>query len=170
MTKMMLMAVLGLTACGESFAQTDAGCAPRDLISVVPDADADGFGDAFAAGRVACIAPPPGFAIDRSDCGDGDARANPTATAFSTTPILGGGNGRPTWDFNCNGVVELQYPVAQNCNTIGQGGGCLGSPGSSEYWLGSVPACGAQGSWVSVCVAAGGGCFAQTISRMQGCR
>jgi|SRR6185295_10419365 len=142
-------------------------------VAAYPDADGDGFGSAIASPLNVCPDKvPAGYTTaNHLDCADGDARANPAAgSVFQTTPIMG-----PTanpWDFNCDSVVTKEWDsLPQFCNSTGQS--CVGTVGSSNYWLGDpasgVPPCGRAGSWVTYCRPLGVACTADTVARTQGC-
>lgn len=168
MTMRTLVTILTFLACGAppQPPPPDAGCTLKTVF--YPDADGDGFGDANSAGTEGCLgAPPGGYVINRLDCADGDARANPNQATPQTTPIVGITTNR--WDFNCDGKVDLQYP-----STPAFCSGTSLCAGSNNTWRGDPasrsPACGVAGTWildcrfsVSQCVAAG------TTPRTQGC-
>ena len=57
----------------------DPGVSPASLVSRVPDADGDGYGDASATPTGFCD-PPAGWVADTTDCDDGAAAIHPGAT------------------------------------------------------------------------------------------
>jgi hypothetical protein len=118
------------------------------------DADGDGHGNPATATR--SCSPPPGFVTVGDDCDDNDNRVFPGQTAFFTAR-------RPnnTFDYNCSGTDEPQFP---------QGLSCTSGPGGCQTvgtWLGStVPACGRsglQGACSTTCTRVG------TVSATQAC-
>jgi len=81
---------------------------------------------------------PDGYATRPGDCCDSDASVHPFAD-FSGTP-----HACPIvqWDFDCDGAVEKDFPDSGgfvNCGELCNGTG----------WLGAVPACGEDGTFVS---------------------
>lgn len=72
------------TMGGESSAASDETCAPLEWF---PDADGDGFGDAEAAGSMACSAPK-GAVDNADDCDDADPRLRPDHLQCDANPGL----------------------------------------------------------------------------------
>ena len=103
------------------------------------DADADGFGVGAVMYRCACDE---GFAPAGGDCCDADANAYPCPeTPEGTPPCLpyyGTPNGCGSFDYDCDGVDEAEYPVRASC--FESAGRCfLTNPG----WVGfTMPECG----------------------------
>lgn len=116
-----------------------------------------------------------------ADCCDSDANAKPGQTSYFTTARTTCGG----YDYNCNSSEEQQNTSGVSFSTcVDVGGSCgYGTVGNSG-WSGSVPACGAAGTWqdagccpyeVSDCPSAGqypscsiGGQF--TSGQTQACR
>src|SRR5690606_10504743 len=107
-------------------ARTEAGgCySPYDTVVVTvlaslnyyPDADNDGYGDAFATPIASCV-PIPGLITDGTDCDDTDNTINPSATEVCGDGI----------DNDCDGVIEngCPYPsiaVQVGGNPVANGG------------------------------------------------
>jgi len=68
----------------------------------------DGDGDHYGAGAAASFCgttAPTGYAIQGGDCCDSNPEINPGAD-FQTA--IGSCNGNPTWDYNCDGMIETQ--------------------------------------------------------------
>jgi hypothetical protein len=84
----------------------DTGAA--DAVEELPVTNCDQDGDGYLA-----------QACGGNDCCDIDALAYPGEEAYSTFPTNCG-----TWDFNCDGTIELLYATVA-CS--GHGGGCGGS-------------------------------------------
>jgi hypothetical protein len=125
------------------------GCAP-----LFPDGDGDGFGDSQSA--VACLCPQAsGVSANNQDCHDASADVRPGQTAFFMAPRPGGG-----FDYDCNGIEQQQFSEMVEC--VFFDGECSG-----QGWAGSVPACGASGSFAQ-CNRANCGLIRST--RVQACR
>ena len=87
------------------------------------------------------------------------------------------------FDFNCDGVQQVQFAVGNTCKPFGSCAGsdlgCLGEPGDTG-WSGSVPACGASATFVTACASLPAcnattcpdctNCSATTTTRAQRCR
>ncbi len=106
------------------------------------DLDGDNYGTASA-----CLCGPSGDYTGAygSDCDDQDANVHPgQSNWFSTSSVNG------SFDYDCNGVEEQQYPntVIYDCDCLGV---CVACSVSQHGYSGSVPACGASGSWVTDC-------------------
>lgn len=121
------------------------------------DADGDGFGDSSAADS-ACDAAQ-GYVEDNSDCDDQDTDAFPDQDQWLGRQTTG----NQDFDFNCDGLEEQQYPDAIDC--------ALAPPScKGEGWLGSVPACGEEGTYV-ICIKDLSTCVADVgETRTQHCR
>ncbi len=121
----------------------DANDAVLPCPSNVPGVDSDGDGTP-----------------DTDDCLPCDPNVHPNVTAFSTVPRPDG-----SWDWNCDGIEELQYPAA---------GKCVGPPNCSpQQGFYSVPPCGGKGEKISYCLSYPYYCGIQwesTNSSTQGCR
>jgi S1-C subfamily serine protease len=68
-----------------------------------PDEDGDGFGT--AGKQKLSNVMPVGYVENNNDKDDTDARVHPGQTEFFTSISNGG-----TWDYNCDGNIQLQYP------------------------------------------------------------
>jgi hypothetical protein len=72
-----------------------------------------------------------------TDCNDNNPSVFSKQTMFFTTAYLTS-TGAKSFDYNCDGVDEKQYPALTVCD--GSGGGCVETVSG---WASSVPACGA---------------------------
>jgi hypothetical protein len=126
------------------------------MVTVYPDADGDGFGDALEPPTKRCI-DDPGFVGNNLDCADGDAKAFPGQPEYFAVPILGARTVEP-FDFNCDGTTDVK--LALSANACGSGI----QPPEPDSWLGNVPECGKAGSLIVTPVAC------QTASTVQTCR
>jgi hypothetical protein len=146
----------------------------RDYYS---DIDNDGYyvkGGSFCAsvdtyGDAACSSAGSNYAMDfayncrrinytgQLDCCDSDANAKPGQTSYFTTT-----NACGSWDYNCSGAVEKQYP------SLGDATGCHETCDTiTEGWVSSVPDCGQTGSWYYACDTKL--CIGKTQSMTQAC-
>jgi hypothetical protein len=97
------------------------------------------------------------------DCDDTDPRANPGVTTYltdmptTTNPLPG--------DWNCNHILELQYPINFSCSTVTTN--CNTAQGFSD-----APGCGSTGTFVTCTQPLLGGCTTNTTSNTvaQGCK
>lgn len=131
----------------------DASCM---MVTVYPDADGDGFGDASEPPTKRCI-DAPGFVGNNLDCADGDAKAFPGQPEYFSVPILGARTVEP-FDFNCDGTTDVKLPLS--ASACGPG---LPRP-EPDSWLGKVPECGQAGNLI----VPSGDCKTQSI--VQTCR
>jgi hypothetical protein len=109
------------------------------------DDDGDTYGDG-ASQKEACTRPA-GFAERDGDCNDADPKVHPGQTAYFTAPSSKGG-----WDYNCDNVVEKQYPLSllqQGCQSSNV---CAGG-----RWMVAVPECGNEAFFIP-CVKDSSGC------------
>ncbi|MCB9506938.1 MAG: putative metal-binding motif-containing protein [Myxococcales bacterium] len=144
------------------------------------DRDGDGFGDP-ATGEVHC-AELEGWVTDNTDCFDGDPDAHPGSEVFASEPRPDG-----SFDMNCDGIVELEFPEAGRCAPYpfcnidtGDIPRIIGfvSADLTPWWLEpggvgpSPPGCGARGTLLRSCypVDGSGTCTVNSIPRVQGCR
>ncbi|HVV52516.1 MAG TPA: hypothetical protein VHO06_22810 [Polyangia bacterium] len=117
------------TAC-----QVDGDCVSGHCLTYYADADGDGFGGSDQ-GRFCeeLNAPPPaGYAAYSGDCCDLDSGANP---AFNTSQYLQMPDACGSYDWNCDGILEMQTP-ASSCpgETVRCGQGCyLGWGGGPDF-------------------------------------
>lgn len=124
------------------------------------DADGDEFGS--LSSMVSRCLRPAGFSNRGDDCDDENARANPAATAYFSTPRTGRGG----WDFNCDGVTTYEYPVA----TSDDRDYCFTTCSTLLTWDGARPACGVTGTTFT-CTSSGGRCSPTNhMTRTQRCR
>lgn len=155
-------------ACGPAGAGEN--CEPTVFY---PDADGDGFGRTGSVGAESCLKLgtsnlqiPVGYSLNSLDCAPDDSRAFPGQTIWQMLPVFGAS--RDLWDFNCDGVETLQYPVTP---TVCPSGPSCGSTPLGAFWTGTTtaPACGQTGRWVTQCAVLSGACTAITEQRVQGC-
>jgi hypothetical protein len=90
------------------------------------------------------------------DCNDNDPLVNPDQNQFQTTASNG------SFDYNCDGTVEKQYPDLADCQV--SGGTCVG-----DGWDSQVPDCGDSGSFAS-CYKKAASCDKNLTTVTQGCR
>lgn len=112
------------------------GCDPWFL-----DLDGDTWGD---DGHTAC-GPAAGYVPVSGDCCDRLADVNPDALGWRTEPYSCGDG--PSWDGNCDDLVEVHDVVCWSCRAVA-GGGCeLEASGWEAAADGtcSLPACGESG-------------------------
>jgi len=119
------------------------------------DADGDGYGDSSSS-VVACSAA--GYVSNDSDCYDTNADANPSQGGYFTTD-----RGDGSYDYDCNGVNDVQYTDR---------GSCGGWPACTTYggWANFIRACGTSDDYLTSCSTALGSCTEYTETRTQGCR
>jgi hypothetical protein len=130
----------------------------------------DSDGDLYGTGAPLCLCSASGLYQTRQggDCDDGNSDARPLQGSWFSTPRAGG-----SYDYDCNGNAEQRYTaVAGACELIISLNICS-SPAAG--YVGSVPACGASGTWATGCELRFGfdgiGCFRSgTSSRTQECR
>jgi cysteine-rich repeat protein len=137
-----------------------------------PDADGDGFGVKGGAFE-ACICPT-GTTVnapDPADCSDGNASVHPKQSSsfgfpYCAEPSKDGGCARTSFDYDCSGVEEKKWTrlfPSSGCAVLSLTS-CAG-----EGWQGSVPACGAEGTYVT-CVRNALGCKPSEAKLRQECR
>lgn len=132
-------------------------CVGCILESYYQDGDNDGYGDPSLV--VEACQPPPDLVSEGGDCDDGDPSVHPAQTEFFSLPA--------SWwldyDYNCDGIQELELPDLYSCEAAGET--CTG-----HGWLLYVPSCG-QAGWHVSCVYDGwSGCWAAYSYRYQRCR
>jgi hypothetical protein len=93
---------------------------------------------------------------ETTDCRDTDAMAFPGNTAWHTTST------GVSWDRNCDGRSELQYPQVRFLGCSIKAGACIRTSG----WRDSVPACGVMGTY-EYC---DDSCIDRSMARVQACR
>jgi hypothetical protein len=80
------------------------------------DLDGDGYGNPNVS--VTTCTQPAGYVTKSGDCCDADLNAFPGQTAYFTTPTACGSSTQSTvpYDYNCNGVDDLQSNGPTDCN------------------------------------------------------
>jgi len=103
------------TAC-----QTDSDCISGRCLTYYADADGDGYGgsDQRHFCEVLNAPPPTGYAAYSGDCCDLDSLANP---AFPTNQYLEMPDACGSYDWNCDGIVEVQQTCTLETIACGQG-------------------------------------------------
>ena len=129
------------------------------------DTDKDGFGDENAEGLQTCFCYDT-EAQNNDDCNDDDAYMHPDMD-FSDSPSKSG-----SWDLNCDGVEERQYPDAgAYCTLLADGRTCDFVEG---YVYGKPAKCGEGDTYISTCKPAkstsGIYCEKTEEYRIQNCR
>lgn len=128
------------------------------------DAGADAIEDA-ASEAAGCPSSAPGAdsdgdgTVDADDCLPCDPNVHPNVTAWHSVPRSDG-----SWDYDCNGVEELEYPTAGKCAQPG----CVLQQGFYK-----VPPCGGAGEKIAWCKVNGYSCTTQyesSGSSKQRCR
>jgi hypothetical protein len=114
----------------------NADCQSNTCRNWSPDNDGDGFGEAGTVFR-RCGAPGRGFAGNADDCCDIDVLANPAQTAFQSRTSACG-----SFDFNCDGVVEVS-PPAIACEDLDLAS--CGTPDEGGVLVSTRPVCGVPG-------------------------
>jgi len=120
------------------------------------DSDGDGYGDPSTS-TIACSGVS-GWVANSSDCYDSNADANPTQGGYFATD-----RGDGSYDYDCNGVNDLQYTDR---------GSCGGWPACTTYggWANFVRACGTSDDYLTSCSTSLTSCTEYTEIRTQGCR
>ncbi len=135
--------------CDDHDACTIDSCIADHCVQTLTDVDMDGYA-------------PSEIGACGLDCNDNDPTVNPDHTAFMATRQSGSVTHPPSFDWNCDGVEEKQWPnPLPTCDsTVGSCGG--------EGWIGAVPACGDRGDY-GRCTAS---CTVEAIEsgRVQTCR
>jgi hypothetical protein len=121
------------------------------------DFDDDGFG---AEDISKCLCGPNGdyTADNDDDCADDDPGANPGFSGWAEEPRESGG-----WDWNCNGVEELETTDIGSC-------GDWPSCGVTAGWRDGIPSCGENEAWLSDCSTSSFSCTDVSEARTMGCR
>ena len=124
-----------------------------DCVNHYIDGDGDGFGN--ISGFQCQCAPDATFGTtDSTDCYD----SNPLAYPGAGYQALDRGDG--SFDYDCNGTEEQQYPSNSECNFLGCENG----------WLGYIPSCGQSDDYEEDCSGAVWVCFYDTFTYTQGCK
>lgn len=85
-----------------------------------------------------------------ADCGDGNASAKPGQTTYSSSSFTNTATGL-SYDWNCDGTQTQTYATATYaCSGCTNGSGYGSSINTSNGFSGSVPACGAAGTYYTV--------------------
>ena len=130
---------------------------PDDCAGLVwyQDGDMDGFGGSDMT-YTGCE-PPPGYVEVGGDCDDANVQVHPGQYEFFTEPY-----GVGSYDYNCDGNVELRYPDLHGCTLLD----CVVGEGWSTS---AVPVCGDRAGWIH-CEQWGPVCNYDPSMRTQGCR
>jgi hypothetical protein len=96
------------------------------------------------------------------DCNDANKDVFSKQTGFFTASYTNGLT--VSWDYNCDGMQEMQYPALGKCVAVG--GVCM----LTEGWQTSVPGCGKTGKYMGGCLKSSFGCIPGTSDRVQACR
>lgn len=167
--------------CDKLTDEADGPLPPIECKMFYPDADADGFG-AAAGGKCLCAGNAAVPATNREDCYDGNVNAKPGQTAFFERD-----RGDGSYDYDCDGLGTPSVNASTNasCEWVNQSDNpdaevwaCIARfqylPAAA--WVGSVPACGAEGVFSRGCVDDGSMgmlgtyCHLGRTARVQGCR
>lgn len=131
------------TGCTSDLGCDDGNACTADACDVMTGActhqpiDADGDGES-----------PSALGPCGTDCNDNNPSVSTKQTAFFTTAYTTPG-GLRSFDYNCDGVEEKQYPRLTVCDT--SSGSCVETSG----WASTVPACG-QLAKRAICIKAFG--------------
>ncbi len=140
--------------CDDGNDCTNDMCIAMHCQNTLYDADEDGY--------ASTILGPCGL-----DCADEDPTVNPDHTDYESTRHRGNPPLEPpTYDWNCDGVEELEESrIVPACDNG------LGTCVAAEGWAGPMPpACGTMGTWRR-CTGPGDGCRLETVeTRAQRCR
>ncbi|MEM9190053.1 MAG: hypothetical protein AAGF12_12795 [Myxococcota bacterium] len=99
------------------------------------------------------------------DCNDEEPRANPDQTEFFTVRHTGDLVQPSTFDWDCNGVQEGQFPTLPICDDDERN-----CPAATVEGFRSDPGCGMSGTWAR-CEVNGNRCNVVSLeTRVQGCR
>jgi len=145
--------------CTDNFCVSATGeCGSSSIPRWFLDADGDTWGDANESQCSNIM--PEGWVARPGDCCDSNTTVNPDQTGFFGEPYRCGDATTPSFDWNCSGVEERQYPhTATPCSW--SGASCSGSPGWSSVDDGTVSACvgvapcGMSCVWQSACSGSG---------------
>ena len=96
------------------------------------------------------------------DCNDANKDVNSKQTMFFVAAYTTGLTN--SWDYNCDGIQEPQYPTIGKC--VVSGTACM----LTEGWQSSVPPCGKAGKYMTGCLKSSFGCIPGTVDRTQPCR
>ncbi|MBI3206610.1 MAG: hypothetical protein HYZ29_34045 [Myxococcales bacterium] len=132
------------TTCGPNFdcatgacqcnGQTcDAGVA---CITFYQDADGDGFGNKGMYKLGCANKPPTGYVLDNTDCYDNNKDAKPGQTQWFPTH-----RGDNSFDYNCDGTQEKQYPVVSASSCLQCLQTCSGKCGYAGFSCSGATGC-----------------------------
>ncbi|MGZ3449556.1 MAG: hypothetical protein ACXVEF_08140 [Polyangiales bacterium] len=109
---------------------------------------------------------PSGLGACGMDCNDTNKDVFAMQTAWFSVPYLDA-VGASSYDYDCNGVAEREKTAAYKC-VLSSGSKCT----LTEGWSGTIPACGATGTYVTACVYSpfGGTCTPSGAKTKQRCR
>lgn len=168
-------------ACGDSIDNDCNGVVDDGTPTWYVDCDGDGFSSGTTGSTASCTVPTtrpsscasgsPGQWTSRRplrddiDCYDGSASARPGQTSWFTSSYPGD-RGTPSYDYNCNGTTERQYPTRPTFILICSAStGCAGT----TYWdEASPPACGSTATR-SYCRSLFGSCSRVTVESTVAC-
>lgn len=119
------------------------------------DADGDGYGNSNET-KQGCQAPP-GYVDKPGDCDDTDKNVNPGQTQYFSSA-----RSNKSFDYNCNGKEDKEFPTRGDCNDKCQGA----KPGFVVY----MPDCGWDGPYLTNCSPGILGCRNTVEWRKQRCR
>lgn len=135
----------------------DDHCLGCSLATYHRDRDGDGFGDPTAA--VTACDQPIGYVEPAGDCDDDDVDVHPGQRGFFSTPSAG----KQTFDYDCDGQLELEQPALVSCQLGAQG--CEG-----DGWAMQVPSCGGAELLITCVAYAFLGCGPWPYWQVQRCR
>ncbi len=100
------------------------------------------------------------------DCNDTNPAVFSKQTAYSTMAYTTTA-GMLSYDYNCNGIADLQFTETFKCSLVGTT--CvMTSPG---WTTATPPTCGKPGKWATLCGKVLSSCIpGGTVDRVQGCR
>ncbi len=124
------------------------------------DYDGDGYGS--TSSTMSCYQPT-GYVANSSDCYDYNAEAYPGATTYWRV-----NRGDSSYDYDCDGSQSKYYTSTYSCSTDWDGFSC---DSYTNGWSGSVPACGATGSYRTGCSASFWSCsYSSSSTYYQYCK
>jgi len=121
---------------------TNDNCASSICGRFYKDVDGDGYGD-MAMTATFCTAAPsasPPWVTRGDDCCDKDAKVFPGQTEYQ---LYASAACDDTFDYDCNGIDDKEYPFTASCATAGDG---TCDPTSHDGWSGGIPVCGKNGN------------------------
>lgn len=107
---------------------------------------------------------PSALGICGTDCNDTNKDVFAKQTAWFASPYTDSA-GASSYDYDCSGKAEPERPAVYKCTRVGST--CTITAG----WQTTVPACGANGTWIASCTPnIAGGCTAVPTTVKQRCR